>query len=151
MPDRNGFTLIEIIVVVVIMAILAIIAIPNYSTMMMQSAARAAQNNLINIYNAQKTYYVNNNSYCIAGCDTAADIGLAANLNLNINDTNFAYACNNTSGFTCIATNQTNNNFKLTVSNKSIVTLGGAGCATTAGANCNPSCAPTNSVYCPSS
>ncbi|MDE1921342.1 MAG: prepilin-type N-terminal cleavage/methylation domain-containing protein [Candidatus Omnitrophica bacterium] len=149
MPARKGFTLIEIIVVIVIVAILAVIAIPSYENYMQLVAARAAQNNLVGIYNAQKLYYLNNNgAYCTASCTTMATIN--ANLSLNITDSYFTYACSNTGGFQCTATNISDGTFTLVVKNNPIVLVGGAGCATTAGASCNPSCSPTTNPYCPS-
>jgi len=143
MSDRKGFTLIEIIAVMVIIGILATIAIPNYSTMVSQGAAKAAQNNLISIYNAQKNYYfsaTNGGTYYTiapAACpDTELNINTA--LSLNISDTRFSYCCTNAGGFTCTASGL---GVTLTLTNNPIVLPGAAG------AN-NPSCAGGN--ICPS-
>ena len=88
------------------------------------------------------------------------------NLKLNISDPYFSYSCtdpnsgtdgNNGSGFQCVATNLTNNNFKLTVnggtaaSPQFIVVPGGNGCTIGSTASCNPSCVDVlNPSYCPS-
>jgi len=107
MCNKKGFTLIEIIVVLVIIALLAAVAIPNYTSMMVQGATKAAQNNLVSIYNAQQNYYFTNGSYCIAGCDNLADLNRPTNLNLNITDNNFRYSCGLLvgAGFQCTAQN----------------------------------------------
>jgi prepilin-type N-terminal cleavage/methylation domain-containing protein len=153
MPDKKGFTLIEITVALVITGILTIIALPNYISMINQGAASAAQNNLITIYNAQKVYYINNTAYCTAACNTKANIN--TKLSLNVTDTNFGYSCAvNGAGYACTATNIANNTFTLTVKDApttvQIVLPGGQGCATNAGLLCNPSCAyAANPSYCP--
>jgi prepilin-type N-terminal cleavage/methylation domain-containing protein len=151
MSDKKGFTLIELIVVMVILGILIAVAIPNYTAMVMQGAAKAAQNNLIAIYNAQKNYYYNYGSYCTSAasiCNSLASIN--ATLPLNITDNNFNYTCSNTSGFTCTATNISNSNLYLTLTNASIVLQGASGCTTSSGASCNPICSSTSHpTYCP--
>lgn len=150
MSDSKGFTLIEIIVAAVILGILAIVALPSYNAMLIQGAAQAAQNNLITIYNAQKSYYFNNAAYCVASCNSLANINTA--LSLNITDAKSNYTCNNTGGFTCTATNILDTNLILTITNASIILPGGTGCTGSPWASpCNPSCATDVTAYCPSS
>ncbi|MEI7998026.1 MAG: prepilin-type N-terminal cleavage/methylation domain-containing protein, partial [Candidatus Omnitrophota bacterium] len=65
MPNKKGFTLLEIIVVSLIVGVLVLIAIPNFTNMLNRSYARQALTNLLAIYSAQQSYYMNNNSaYC---------------------------------------------------------------------------------------
>jgi prepilin-type N-terminal cleavage/methylation domain-containing protein len=166
MPNRRGFTLIEIIVVLIIISILSMIAVPNYITNMEQGAAKAAQNNLITIYGAQKNFYLTNTSvpgtgalpyYCTISTQNTTCANNLTNLNtglaLTITDTNFTYACsdpnsgtdgNNGSTFSCTATNVSNTSFVLTVTNNPIVLPGGGGTV-------NPGCVDAaNPNYCPS-
>lgn len=167
MTNDKGLTLIEMVVTFIIIAVMGIIVVPTYFTYIQQGAAKAAQNNLITIYNAQKNNYFNKGSYCTATASTASsycntqlndsDCGdtLAAincNLNLGITDSNFNYTCNSTSGFTCVATSVSAASFTFTLSNSSIVAPGGANCSppsTVSG--CNPVCSyAAHSNYCPS-
>ena len=164
MSDHKGFSLMELVVVMVIIGILAVIAIPNYYTSMEQGMATAAKNNLVNIYNAQKSYYYTNGNYCITtgnSSDCGYSIGsLNTNLasinqstrSLNIIDSNFNYQCVAAgSGFSCTATNTKDTNFKITLTgNSPIVLIGGSGCTPGSMSSCNPSCSDTdNSAYCP--
>jgi len=162
MSYKKGFTLIEIIVVLVIIATLAAIAMPNYYTMMQQGAAKAAQNNLITIYNGQKNYYLSlicHGSYCVSpicGSLNGGAVPINFMLRLNIIDNSFNYRCVigaiADNGFKCTATgiNSFDPSLILTVTNNPIVLPGGTGCATNAGASCNPSCATDIPAYCPS-
>jgi len=152
MPEKKGFTLIEIIVVLVILGGLAAIAIPSYSTYTQQGAAKAAQNNLITIYNAQKNYYFSNGTYCVSSngvCNSSASVN--SNLSLNITDTNFTYTCTNNpfnpfvADFICYATNNGDSNFLLTLTGSNPIVLPGGT------PPLNPSCQdPENPTYCPS-
>ena len=61
--DEEGFTLIELMVVVLIIAILLAIAIPTFLGARSKAQDRAVQSNLRNALTAEKTYYVDNQSY----------------------------------------------------------------------------------------
>ena len=147
MPDKKGFTLVELIVVMVIIGILATVAVLNYNTMMIQGAAKAAQNNLTAIYTAQKSYYFNNGSYCTS-CNSLASIN--STLALNVSDNNFQYTCATAAGpsYTCTARNNSDANLVLTVTSGTpnspnpIVLPGGSG-------TLNPSCVSDHRIYCP--
>jgi len=169
MTNKNGFTLIEIIVVMIIIGILVAFAVPNYITYMQQGAANAAEYNLITIYNAQKNYLFNHNKYCLkntpaqSSCmaiatkcaGTTASDYLAAincNLKLNINDNNFTYLCESkTVGVVpkayCTATNPSGLTLALTLFANSVnqpICLPGSTTCTP-----NPKCTPAGSPFCP--
>jgi type IV pilus assembly protein PilE len=151
MSRTKGFTLIEIIVVLVIIAILATIAVPSYNTYIQQGAAKSAQNNLVSIYNGQKTKYFNTSSYYDSGGASSDLTGINTALGLNISDNNFQYTCTAAgSTFSCTATNSGDSNLYLTVTNNSIILPGGTGCTASPWvAPCNPSCATDVAAYCP--
>ncbi len=136
MSRRHGFTLVEIITAMIILAITATMAVPIFNNYLTQQSAKAAQNNLISIYNAQKIYYLNNAAFCLnntaasAACSAStgdANCGdtltaINCNLPLNITDNYFTYICStDASGFNCQATNKTNSNLFLNVTNNPIV------------------------------
>ncbi|MBF0504305.1 MAG: prepilin-type N-terminal cleavage/methylation domain-containing protein [Candidatus Omnitrophica bacterium] len=140
MIGKKGFTLIEILVATIIIGVLTAIILPSYTANILQGEANAAQNNLITIYGAQKTFYYNNGAYCFGtfpnNCSTLANIN--GNLKTQITDAYFNYTCSNVTGFTCTATNTSDNTFVLAVRNAAIVK------------NNNPSCAyPAHPTYCP--
>ena len=70
--EEGGFTLIELMVVVLIIAILIAIAIPTFLGARKRAQDKQAQSNLRNGLTAEKTYYVDNQTY--------ADDGVAAEL-----------------------------------------------------------------------
>jgi type IV pilus assembly protein PilA len=61
--DEDGFTLIELMVVVLIIAILLAIAIPTFLGARSKAQDRAAQSNIRNGLTAEKTFYVDNQTY----------------------------------------------------------------------------------------
>lgn len=61
--NRNGFSLIELMVVVAIMAFLAMIAVPNFNRFLAKAKRAEAYMNLNSIYAAEKAYFAENNTY----------------------------------------------------------------------------------------
>jgi len=112
MTTRKGFTLIEIAMAMIVLGILAGIAVTNYNGIMISGAASAAEHNLMLIYSAQKNYFLKNDVYCSANCQTLTQINNPNNLNLNINDSFFSYSCNYSVPY-CQATYNADNSFIL--------------------------------------
>ncbi len=155
----------EIMVVLVIIGVLVAFAIPSYSTMLIHGTAQAAQNNLITIYKAQKDYYFSNGAYCTSNYGVCTSLNTGTNsinktLSLNINDTNFSYACDNnpssSPGFICQAQNLADPRLVLTVTNSQLVNnpISGGGGFVPPRANPNPNpnnpiCVSAISAYCP--
>ncbi len=63
MPDKRGFTIIELFVTALIVAILVTLAIPILSKNIEKVKAGEAANNLNLIRMAEKDYFLDNNSY----------------------------------------------------------------------------------------
>jgi type IV pilus assembly protein PilE len=61
--NKNGFTLIELIITVAIVGILASIAYPSYTNSLRKSNRSAAQSVLMDIAQRQSQYLVENRSY----------------------------------------------------------------------------------------
>jgi len=158
MSDKNGFTLMELLIVMIIIGILASVLIPGYLTTMNQGAANAAEHNLITIYNAQQSYYFANNAYCTSSTGAVANCGSnlgnlntnlgtldepnAAPTSLNIADSYFSYICTRTSRYQCTATNATTGvTLTLTLTNP-IVLPGSSN-------TLNPSCNSSKVTNCP--
>ena len=62
--DREGFTLIELMIVIAIIGILAAIAIPQFAAYKTRSYNSAAQSDLRNAATAQEAYFVDEQRYC---------------------------------------------------------------------------------------
>jgi type IV pilus assembly protein PilE len=61
--QRNGFTLIEVMITVVIIAILASIALPSYSRYVIRAKRSAAQAQMMDIANRQQQFLLANRNY----------------------------------------------------------------------------------------
>ncbi len=159
---KKGLTLMEIVVVLAIIGILVTISVPVYTTLVTEGAAKAAQNNLITIYNAQRNYYLSpatGGGYYSSGASTDDLTNINTNLVLNITDANFKYSCT-TAGpsFSCIATDRSDGALSLTVTSGTpgsphqIILPGGAGCTASPWSypSCNPSCTTNVAAFCPS-
>jgi type IV pilus assembly protein PilA len=62
--EREGFTLIELMIVIAIIGILAAIAIPQFMSSRTRSCNSAAQADLRNATTAQEAYFVDEFMYC---------------------------------------------------------------------------------------
>lgn len=72
--DKNGFTLMELVVVVVIVGILAGIALPRYNRVVERSRTTEAMSTLGSILNGQKRYALEYDAY--AGSLGALDVNV---------------------------------------------------------------------------
>jgi type IV pilus assembly protein PilA len=70
--EDKGFTLIELMVVVLIIAILIAIAIPTFLGARRRAQDKQAQSNLRNALTAEKTFYVDNQTYSVTTADIQA-------------------------------------------------------------------------------
>ncbi len=153
MWGKQGFTLIEMVVVLIIIAIATVFSLPNFTAPSEQARSLNAKNNLLAIYTAEKSYYNNNNKYCLGtggsptNCaDTLADIN--TNLSLNIQDDGtYTYECDfgvtvaNVNSCTATRTNP---------SGAVVITLTLDKPVQPSGAYLNPTCtAPSHSNWCP--
>ena len=78
--EKNGFTLIELMVAVAIVGILAAIAIPSYQDSMRKSRRADAKAALLSFANAMERRFTETNTYCNTaqwGADTCGDGGFA--------------------------------------------------------------------------
>jgi len=72
LKNNKGFTLIELIIVIAILGILAAIAIPQFSKVQMNSKKKADITTAVNITNAVKTAYENDD--VVAGTGQATSV-----------------------------------------------------------------------------
>jgi type II secretory pathway pseudopilin PulG len=92
----------------IVVGILVSVSVTSLTGQIQKGAAQAAQNNLLVILAAEKSYHFNHGGYCLdtGNCaDTLADIN--TNLSLNISDTYYTYLCSAgpaPSAFCCYAT-----------------------------------------------
>ncbi len=101
LKTNRAITLVEIIVTLIVMGALAAVAVPSFTSMIQQSQAREGQNNLMQIYLAQKNRiarglapYVSPNAY-----DTDTDgINAALGLSLTVRTAGAGYTCGTGSG-----------------------------------------------------
>jgi prepilin-type N-terminal cleavage/methylation domain-containing protein len=103
---KKAFTLIELIIVVVLIGMMAMFVIPNFSKAVNKSYAKAAYNNLLIIYSAEKLYYNNgNNNYLPSTATTWNLTQINTGLNLSIIANGITYTCTGTNGttFSCDA------------------------------------------------
>jgi type IV pilus assembly protein PilA len=61
--NKEGFTLIELMIVIAIIGILAAIAIPQFSAYRKRAYNSAAESDVRNLATAQEAYYVDHSSY----------------------------------------------------------------------------------------
>lgn len=63
MPNRKGFTLVELMVVIGIIGTLVAIAVPSYQKYIARSRQAEAKAKLSGIFSAEKAFYADNNTY----------------------------------------------------------------------------------------
>lgn len=69
--NKNGFTLIELMVVVAIIGILTAIAYPSYQESMRKSRRADAEGALLSLANGMERFFTATNSYCDTGTTSA--------------------------------------------------------------------------------
>lgn len=98
MKKIKGFTLIELIIVVVLIGILISLAVPNYLGKAERARDKEAQTALKLILAAEKVYALkHNNVYyvCENGFSCTAELNQELNIDLPVNNSNWAYGANN--------------------------------------------------------
>ena len=71
--NRQGFTLIELMMVVVIIGILAALAIPRFMTAGAKSKQAEAKEILKQVYTMERSYFVEHEEYCLNGVTADSD------------------------------------------------------------------------------
>ncbi len=135
----HAFTLIELMMVITITGLLALFVIPNYGKSTNKAYEKAATNNLLTIYAAQKVS-ANSGNTITTQADTAA---INANLGLGIIDNVTTYSCPTVSGsnFTCQADKATATAFRLQIDQTgAICCCTNEGPCLTASVACSPAC-----------
>ncbi len=134
MRKKHAFTLVELIMVVTIIGMMAIFVIPNYSKSVNKAYEKAATNNLLTIYAAQKNIKNNGGTY-LAPADITALNDPNNGLNLSIIGNGMSYDCAAPGGttFTCTATRD-DNSFAVHITDASATVCCSAGtCPSLAG------------------
>ncbi len=76
--NKNGFSLIELLIVVAIIGILSIIAIPQYGYYKKKARQAEAKNGLAGIYSAENAFYLEYSTYtCILNVIGYSPLGMA--------------------------------------------------------------------------
>lgn len=73
--NKNGFTLVELLVTIAIVAILSAVAYPSYLTHVQKTRRTEAQSELIELANRQEMYYLDHHVYAT---DLDSDLGMGA-------------------------------------------------------------------------
>jgi len=147
MITRRGFTLIEMVVVLIIVGVLTALILPNFITVIEQTKAQGAKNNLLAIASAEEKFSEDHSGvYCInsgatPNCGTTSP-SLISDLGLTFSSTDpFTYSCSipnpTPPPYTCTATDPTLQlTLTVTVTNGSAM---GAtvSCCTFSGVTCN--------------
>jgi prepilin-type N-terminal cleavage/methylation domain-containing protein len=103
--DKQGFTLIELMIVIAIIGILATIAIPQYNFYRARSFNATAEADIRNAATAQEAYFVDNQDYAQnAATITGATYGFYASDNVTLTVT-----AATTSGYTMTSSHSSGN------------------------------------------
>lgn len=101
MYNKNGFTLIEVMIVVVIIGILASIAYPAYLQFVIKSARSEGVAAIMNIANLQEQHYLDNRVYAT----DVAKLGLTSTSGAFVTESGYySVSSTNTADFTITAT-----------------------------------------------
>mgnify|MGYP003385846460 CR=1 FL=1 len=102
MKNRNGFTLVELMIVVAIIAILASVAYPSYVENARTNKRTTAQSDLLKLSNFLERRFTENNSYLIqnttndpisaAACATTAGCTPALDPSITHDDYNYSFS-----------------------------------------------------------